>query len=105
MENKKRAVLEVLGYNICKKTAHKFFFNVYEYLLYNDTQSFLKMLDFRKSMKGPEDKSLEDYHIFKYMMQLLLSQNPGKLTALFPIKPEPSLRSALAPAQLLFRQP
>lgn len=94
MENKRQAVQDVLGLKLRKDTSRKFFFNVYEYLLYNEPEDFLEVLNFRMGMKVTE-KPHEDYHLFKFMLQLLLKRNTAKLLSLCPLTLEPETIQAL----------
>ncbi|GAB3200078.1 hypothetical protein ABID22_003064 [Pontibacter aydingkolensis] len=81
MKNKRTAIWEVTGYNLGKEIARKYFFNVYEYILYNDTKSFLQTLDYKKNLEA-NDKTYEEYLVFKYMLRLLKEKHPQKLTIL-----------------------
>ena len=88
MENKRKAILEVLGYNFEKATARKFFFNVYKYILYNDTDSLLETLEYKRKIAGA-DKSRQGYLVFKYMLRLLLVRHPERLVSLSPVALQP----------------
>ncbi|WP_242929297.1 hypothetical protein [Pontibacter vulgaris] len=82
-ESKKRAVREVLGCKINADQAKRLFINVYEFILYNDTQCFLEVLDYRMKINlagsGPED-----YYLLKYMLQKMEQYYPSKLASFKP---------------------
>ncbi|WP_266205251.1 hypothetical protein [Pontibacter kalidii] len=83
MDNKKRAVEEVLGLKMSSVKANKYFMNMYRYLLLTDTQSLMETLDYRRTLKSP-NKSVEGYNVFKFMLRLFQNKKPGKLRTLFP---------------------
>lgn len=83
MENKIKAVYEQLGYVLKPEIAKKFFFNVYEFLLYNDTEGFLKTLEYRMDLDSAA-KADEDYLVFKFMLQYILIKHPKKVVMLHP---------------------
>lgn len=83
MKNKIKAIYDVFGCVMEGNLAQRFFYNVYEFLLYNDTESFLKTLDYRKNI-AEKNKSAEEYHVFKYMLQLLKQKYPHKIKTLSP---------------------
>ncbi|WP_266205255.1 hypothetical protein [Pontibacter kalidii] len=85
---KKRAVMEVVGLDLSRKAAQKYFINVYEYMLYNDYESFMLTLDFRAKLED-EQRQEEAYHLFKFMLKRLLSSKPQKLLALCPPERDP----------------
>lgn len=80
---KKRAVYETLGRHLQPEAARKYFYNVYEFLLYNDTEGFLKTMEFRLNIDRTEG-SAEDYLVFKFMLQYLQAKHPSKISMLLP---------------------
>lgn len=86
MQNKVSAVFEVLDCVLGPKMATKFFFNVYKFILYNDTEGFLKILDYRMGL-GKAKQPEEDYFIFRYMLRYLQTHYPAQITMLCPSLP------------------
>jgi hypothetical protein len=86
MKNKVTAVFDVLNYVVNPRMATKFFYNVYEFILYNDTDGFLNVLDYRMGL-GIEKKPAEDYFIFTYMLRYLQAHHPNKISMLSPKLP------------------
>jgi hypothetical protein len=84
----KRAVQEVMGLNLSRKAAHRYFFNVYEYMLYNDSENFMRTLDFRMNLEEAQRQE-EGYHVFKFMLKLMRRNKPQKLLALCPPEHDP----------------
>lgn len=78
-----------------RKTARKFFLNVYEYVLYNDYECFMDTLDYRMNLEEPK-KAREVYHVFKFMLGHLKNSNPQKLLTLCPLKPDETNKNYLA---------
>ncbi|MEJ8803829.1 hypothetical protein [Pontibacter sp. H249] len=83
MKDSKEAVFDALGIEIGTASAKKYFYNVYEYMLYNDTPSFLETLNFRINLPEHE-KENEEYYVFKFMLKLLKKRNKNKLMSLCP---------------------
>ncbi len=83
MKNLDQAVNEVLGHQISTLQARKFFFNLYEYLLLNDTDTFLDTLDYKMHLLANDNEAIR-YNVFKYMMQNMVGKNRKKLIALCP---------------------
>jgi hypothetical protein len=83
MENKSIAVLEVLDYELDNELAAVFYYNVYEYILHNDNELFLKIIDYRMNLKFM-NRPAEEYHVFKFMLQMMLKRYPSKLKMLSP---------------------
>lgn len=79
----KRAVKEVLGVQLKPKHVKKYFYNVYSYLLYQDTAGLLKTLEYRSTLDKVE-KSREIYLVFRFMLRHLKEKHPRKLASLFP---------------------
>ena len=84
MKSKGNAVLEVLGYTVDSATAKRLFSYVYTFMLYNDTGSFLEMLDFRTNLLEINLPS-EDYYVFRFMLQKMLDRHPSMLLSLNPL--------------------
>ncbi|MFD2247719.1 hypothetical protein [Pontibacter ruber] len=84
MDNKSKAVLETLGYSLSNDLAKKLFNDVYAYILYNDTDIFLEVLDFRMNIQETTTCA-EDYHFFKFMLQKMLEKHPSRLVTLNPL--------------------
>ena len=83
MQDTRKAISEVLGFTMGKAAAKKYFYNVYEYMLYNDTNSFLETLDFKMTLTE-NCKLRESYKVFRFMLGLLNDKNPSKLLSLCP---------------------
>ncbi|WP_299708037.1 hypothetical protein [uncultured Pontibacter sp.] len=86
MKNKVNAVFDVLDCVIDTRMATKFFYNVYEFILYNDTEGFIKILDYRMGL-GVAMQSEEDYFIFRFMLRYLQTHHPAKIIMLCPCLP------------------
>lgn len=80
---KRKAVAEVLGLEMCPTEAKEMFRNAYIYLLQSDTQSLMQTLDYRETLHTT-DRTTEKYLIFKFILELLLHQNPRQLVRLCP---------------------
>lgn len=83
VQNMKRAVKEVLGVQLKPRHVKKYFFNVYSYLLYQDTAGLLKTLEYRSTLDKIE-KPREVYLVFRFMLHHLKEKHPSKLVSLFP---------------------
>ncbi len=81
MDNKNKAVFEVLGNHMSVYQAKRLFNSIYEFILYNDTQCFLDVMDYRMSIQEAANGE-EDYHLFKYMLQKMKAMYPSKLASL-----------------------
>ena len=84
MENKSYAVLEVLGYELNDELASIYYFNVYEFIFYNDGELFLKVVNYKVNFINV-NQTTEEYHLFKFMLQLMLKNYPSKLRMLSPV--------------------
>ena len=82
---KRKAVAEVLGLEMRPSEAKEMFRNAYIYLLQSDTQSLMQTLDYRETLSNI-DGTTEKYLIFKFILKLLLNQNPKQLERLCPAK-------------------
>lgn len=96
---KKRAVYEMLGQQLQPHAARKFFYNVYEFLLYNDTEGFLKTMEYRLNIERTEG-SEEDYLVFKFMLQYMQAKHPRKISMLLPEMPHPAPTPPFTTARL-----
>jgi hypothetical protein len=83
MEQKYKAIAEVLGYHLKPRYVRKYFYNVFRFLLYQDTAGLLQTLDYRGTLNENE-KQQEVYLVFKFMLQLLKKKHPSQLFNLCP---------------------
>ena len=81
-----KAVAEVLGLEMHPAEAKKMFRNIYVHLLQNDTRGLMQTLDYRDTLSNASRKR-EQYEVFKFMLGLLLHQNPKQLERLCPVHP------------------
>ena len=96
---KKRAVYEMLGQQFKPEAARKFFYNVYEFLLYNDTEGFLKTMEYRLKIDRTAGYS-EDYLVFKFMLQYMKTKCPSKIAMLLPESPHLAKSNSFENAKL-----
>ncbi|MBC5994862.1 hypothetical protein [Pontibacter cellulosilyticus] len=77
-DNRVQAALEELGYELEGSLASKLFHNIKLYMLYNDRDSFMSMLNYRSNLE-PLERIKEDYFLFKFMLKQMKSKSPAKL--------------------------
>ena len=75
------AVFEEMDYELDAKLAKRLFYHVYEHLLYNNTECFLDMLNYRMNL-DPLGKAREDYFVFKFMLRQMKKHYSYKLLSL-----------------------
>ena len=80
-DNKAKAVLEEMEYELDAKLAKRLFNHIYAFILYNNTQCFLDMLDYRKRLT-PQDTAREDYFVFRFMLRQMRELYPSELLSL-----------------------
>ncbi|WP_345162814.1 hypothetical protein [Pontibacter saemangeumensis] len=80
-DNKAKAVLEEMEYELDAKQAKRLFTNIYAFILYNNTQCFLYMLDYRMRLT-PQEKAREDYFLFRFLLRQMRELYPSELLSL-----------------------
>ncbi|WP_114783097.1 hypothetical protein [Botryobacter ruber] len=95
MENKSKAVQEMFGCKLEEDLCSRLYNDTYGYILYNDTQSFLELLDYSMSLKDLNVTPSEDFLVFKYMLRLMLKKHPKKLLMLLPASANNSIKKRI----------
>lgn len=84
MKNKRQAVLEVLGFELKEEVAAVYYFNVFEFVLYNDCELYLDAIEYGSAvMAGSQAK--KEYQIFKFLLLEMRKRYPTKLHMLRPV--------------------
>jgi hypothetical protein len=83
MKNKRQAVLEVLGFELKEEVAAVYYFNVFEFVVYNDCELYLDAIEFGSAViAGSQAK--KDYQIFRFLLLEMRKLYPSKLRMLIP---------------------
>jgi hypothetical protein len=84
MKGRSHVVLEELGYELNEASAAVFYYTVYEYILYNDSDLFLEIIDYGSTIQNTPPALNENY-IFKFLLRIMRKRHPSKLEMLRPM--------------------